>query len=244
MTLPDGAIPAFGDEAAVQWQLHSGLGKSIVVTSLDGEVAQLRFVGLLRNSPLQDEIIISEANFKRSFPAIDGYRFFLIDAPVERADAVASILEQTLGDYGFDVGSTSDRLRDYLAVQNTYITTFQTLGGLGLGLGAFGIVAVLLRNIWERRSELALMQALGFARGALVRYVLAENAMLVATGLLCGVLPAMLAIAPTLLRRPGDLSWASLAASVGAVVFVGVGVGFITTRAALRTPLIPALRRE
>jgi acetyl-CoA carboxylase carboxyltransferase component len=41
-----------------------------------------------------------------------------------------------------------------LAVQNSYISAFQSLGALGLVLGTFGIAAVQLRSIFERRKEL------------------------------------------------------------------------------------------
>ena len=57
---------------------------------------------------------------------------------------------------------TAERLEAYLAVENTYLTTFQALGGLGLLLGALGLAVVLLRSVWERRGELALLRALGY----------------------------------------------------------------------------------
>ena len=37
----------------------------------------------------------------------------------------------------------------------------QALGRLGLLLGAVGLAIVLLRGVWERRGELALLRALG-----------------------------------------------------------------------------------
>jgi len=39
-------------------------------------------------------------------------------------------------------------------VQNTYLGTFQILGGLGLLLGSAGLGIVVLRNVLERRGEL------------------------------------------------------------------------------------------
>ena len=52
---------------------------------------------------------------------------------------------------------TAERLAEFHAVENTYLSTFQTLGGLGLLVGTVGLAAVLLRNVLERRRELALL---------------------------------------------------------------------------------------
>ena len=55
---------------------------------------------------------------------------------------VAPALEGTLGDYGFDAETSDQRLAAFFAVQNTYLSTFQSLGGLGLLLGTFALAAV------------------------------------------------------------------------------------------------------
>ena len=41
----------------------------------------------------------------------------------------------TLGDYGFATETTAARLAGFLAVQNTYLSAFQSLGAVGLLLG-------------------------------------------------------------------------------------------------------------
>ena len=51
--------------------------------------------------------------------------------------------------------STGARLAAFQEVQNTYLSIFQLLGGLGLLLGTVGLGMVVLRNALERRSELA-----------------------------------------------------------------------------------------
>src|SRR5206468_6409290 len=94
--------------------------------------------------------------------------FFLLDlldrAP-EAASVAAGVLEEQLSDFGFDVVSTSERLASFHRVENTYLSTFQTLGGLGLVLGTLGLATVLLRNVLERRRELALLRAIGYNAG-------------------------------------------------------------------------------
>ena len=51
---------------------------------------------------------------------------------------MAEVLEERLSDQGFDALSAAERLQDLLAVQNTYLSTFQSLGVLGLLLGTLG----------------------------------------------------------------------------------------------------------
>src|SRR5262249_802171 len=132
--LDDGSIPAIGDANTVKWILHSDLGKEIEVQNDQGQAVRLRIVGLLQDSIFQSELLLSEHNFLGAFPRQEGYRFFLVDAPPDRASEVRTALETALADQGFFVTPTAQRLESYLAVENTYLQTFQALGGLGLAL--------------------------------------------------------------------------------------------------------------
>jgi hypothetical protein len=49
----------------------------------------------------------------------------------QNVSSVTEILEQRVGDFGFDVVSTHERIADFHRVENTYLSTFQSLGGLG-----------------------------------------------------------------------------------------------------------------
>jgi ABC-type antimicrobial peptide transport system permease subunit len=92
---------------------------------------------------------------------------FFVDAPSDKVERIAETLSKALQDYGFSAVRTQERLAAFNAVQNTYLGTFQMLGGLGLLLGSFGLGVILLRNIYERRSEFALLLAVGFRKSAL-----------------------------------------------------------------------------
>jgi len=242
--LDEGVIPAIGDEAAVRWQLHLGLGREMPVTSENGDPVHLRFVALLQGSALQDEIIISDRNFRRLFPSISGPSFFLIEAPPESAPAVEQSLERELERFSFDAALTKDRLASYSAVQNTYLSTFQALGGFGLLLGTLGLAAVVLRNVWERRREFALLRAVGYSSGSIGALVLIENALLVACGLLAGTVSAFVAVAPRMYQDAGDVPWTSIALLLAVVLATGMVAGGLGFRAAVRAPLIASLRAE
>jgi len=240
----DGAIPVIGDANSLTYVMHLELGNELVLDQSGGPI-RLRIVAALRDSIFQSELIMSEANFLKVFPQHEGHRFFLIDTPArDRTEAVATLLEDRLSDYGFDVTGTNERLANFHRVENTFLSTFQILGGLGLLLGTLGMAAVLLRNVLERRRELALLRAVGYNSSHFTLMVIAENAFLLCSGLVTGTVCALLAIAPVLIERGGQLPNASLALLLLAVLIAGLTASLVATLAALRSPLLPALRAE
>jgi ABC-type antimicrobial peptide transport system permease subunit len=241
----DGTIPVIADANSMTYVLHLKLGDEFVLNREGGVQVRLRLVGALSDSIFQSELLMSEKNFLRLFPEQEGYRFFLLDAPSpETSAAAAAILEERLSDFGFNVTATGERLASFHRVENTFISTFQMLGGLGLALGTLGMAAVLLRNVLERRRELALLRAVGYNAIHLALMVVAENALLLLCGLLTGIVCALLAIAPIFFSRGGNLPLFSLGLLLLAVLISGLLASLAATAAALRSPLLPALRSE
>jgi ABC-type antimicrobial peptide transport system permease subunit len=177
------------------------------------------------------------------YPRQEGFTVFLIDPNGTNQSQVETWLSEGFASYGFTLQSTKERVAAYLAVVNTYLTTFQLLGGFGLLLGVLGLAVVLLRSVWERRSELALLRAVGYSAGNLNRVVLSENLLLLLIGLSAGIVAALVSVAPHLLGG-GQIPWLRLTAMLGAVLLVGIIITLLTTRSSLRTPIVPALRRE
>ena len=243
-TFEDGAVPAIGDANTITYLLKLGIGRDFSITDERGRNRALRIVGMLSGSVLQGELIIGERRFTELFPSVSGHGFLLIDAPASDVARLGEALERDLGDFGLDVESTLARLNAYRAVENTYMSTFQTLGGLGLILGTLGLGAVMLRNVLERRGELALLRAVGYRSAGLGWMVFAENAWLLVVGLLIGGLSALLAVAPNAVSRPGQIPWTSLAWTLLFVMLAGLASSAAALRSTLKTPLLPALRRE
>jgi ABC-type antimicrobial peptide transport system permease subunit len=127
-------------------------------------------------------------------------------------------------------------------VENTYLSTFQTLGGFGLLLGTVGLATVLVRNVLERRRELALLGAVGYGRRHFLLMAAAENTVLVAGGLAAGAICAGLAIAPAVIERGGRVPLSSGAALLLFCVFVVAVLSSIAAMAA--APLLGSLRAE
>lgn len=232
------------DTATYSLHLGGGLGATYTVGDDSGREVPLEVVGQLKGSPFQGDLLVSEEELLRRWPEVAGYRFFLIDCPDEKTDEVRRILERTLGDYGFVAEPMADYLAGYLAVPNTYLSTFQSLGGLGLLLGTVGLAVVQWRNVIERRRELAVLRAVGLGRRQIAWLVMAESGLLLVAGLGCGVLAAMVAVLPHWLTGDASIPFASLVGTLALVLLVGVAASGLAVRAAVAAPLLAALREE
>ncbi|MFH1267836.1 MAG: FtsX-like permease family protein [Planctomycetota bacterium] len=242
-------VPVVLDAATATYALHLGRGKpTLDVTTDGGETVRLRVVGVLSGSIFQGDVLVSEENLLGHFPETSGYRFFLVESDVasdpDAAQAIQEALDSALGDYGLTTETTGQRLGRFLVVQNTYLATFQSLGGLGLLLGTLGLAAVQLRAVLERRGELALLRATGFGRRALVWLVMLENGLLLLAGLGAGVAAASVAVLPHLVSGGASIPWVSLGATLILVLAVGLLAGLAAVRAVLVAPLLAALRGE
>jgi ABC-type antimicrobial peptide transport system permease subunit len=131
-----------------------------------------------------------------------------------------------------------------LMAQMPEANTFQVLGGLGLLLGSAGLGVVVLRNVLERRAELAVLQAVGFRRRALQWLVLSEHAGLLWLGLGVGITAALAAVLPALLAPGAEVHYVALGATLAAVLVTGLAWTWFATRMALRGELLKALRNE
>jgi hypothetical protein len=248
--LPSDVIPAIGDAASIQWALGKKLGDTIEFTDERGQKFKVRLVAGVANSILQGNLIIDEAEFVKRFPGEAGHRMFLIDVPsntgaeTNRLEKVSAAMSRALQDVGLELTPTTTRLAAFNAVQNTYLNTFQVLGGLGLLLGSAGLGVVVLRNVLERRSELGLLQAVGFRRRSLQWLVLSEHGGLLGLGLAVGITAAIAAVLPALLAPGAQNHYVALFATLGGVLVSGLAWTWVATRLALRGELLKALRNE
>jgi putative ABC transport system permease protein len=240
----DGAVPAIADQTSLQYVFHLAVGDDFVFTPEGRAPVRLRIVGTLADSVLQSELIIGEDAFVRLFPQHEGYRVWLIEIPEADATAVTTTLEDRLSDFGVDVTDTRARLAAYHQVENTYLSTFQALGALGLLLGTLGLAAVLARNVLERRRELGLLGAVGFTPRHLRTLVTSESAVVVGSGIAIGTIAALVAVAPALRERAGAVPFASLAWLLAAVAMTALVASLLAVRVATSIRIVEAVKSE
>jgi putative ABC transport system permease protein len=238
-------IPVIGDKASVMWALKKNLGESITYTDGNGGELQLRIVALLENSVLQGNLLISDDAFIKFFPNSGGHRLFLVDVDsTAAAGEIADNVTKALDRQGMALERTDVRLADYARVQNTYISIFSVLGGLGVLLGTAGVGLVIARNVVERRREFAVMTALGFQRKALVKMVLSEHFTLVLAGLFIGVTAALITVAPNLLGHAAGFPLGIIIFLTAMIALGGLCFCLVATQLALRGSFLEVIASE
>jgi ABC-type antimicrobial peptide transport system permease subunit len=198
----------------------------------------------LANSVFQGNIIISNDALMKKYPSVSGHRLYLVDCPEEKVEEVRRLLSWALQDVGIDISGTGERLAGFNKVENTYLSIFLILGGFGLLLGTIGLGIVVMRNLLERRGELALLKAIGFNRDSINKLILSEHVVLLIIGTLSGCLTALFAVLPAMLTPGSAVPYFTIIVTLLAILISGFLWIYLATTYAMKGDLLPALRNE
>jgi ABC-type antimicrobial peptide transport system permease subunit len=201
-----GVIPAVADQTVIQWGLGKKVGDTLDYVSEVGEPLRLLLVGGLTPSVFQGNVIISERHFLAHFPSSSGTNVFLVEGEAENAEAISTDLQATFRDYGWEMTPTQVRLSQFYSVTNTYLAIFLVMGTFGMILGTVGLAILLVRNIRERRYEIALMAATGFSRKKIRSLISREYILLLVVGVVGGFITAVFSTLPVFLSGHSEVS--------------------------------------
>jgi ABC-type antimicrobial peptide transport system permease subunit len=193
---PD-VLRAFIDETTLMWVLKKKPGDRIDYTDEQGNTFPLEIAGTLAGSVFQGSFIVDEQRFLERFPSTGGYQLFLAGTPGDLAET-RGVLQKSLTDLGATVTTTSDRLAAFNSVENTYISIFNVLGGLGVILGAAGLGIVTARNLSERRNEFSLLHQIGISRKIIRSLIVRETRQYILWAIGIGLVAAIISILPAL----------------------------------------------
>ena len=240
----EGAAPAVVDANTLQWAMKKKVGDVIEIPGERGQPARIEIAATVPASILQGLVIIPEGDFVEKFPNTAGTRFFLVDCPREKMDAVREHLTRQLGDRGLELTPAAKRLAEFNEVENTYLSIFQVLGGLGMLLGSAGLGIVVARNVFERRREFGLLEAVGFPVRMLRALVAAEHRWLIVGAVVIGGVSALVAVFPRLAGQASAFPWRGILTLLAGTTLLSAFWVWLATRLALRRSQIPALRSE
>jgi len=248
---PDGVVPALaGDSNTAMWGLERKAGRDDgdILTYRDekGGIFRVKLVGTLpmRLSIFQGAILISSETFEEKYPSEGGYRMFLVDVKGGDGDEVKDLLSDRMDRFGLRLVPPVQRLREFYAVESTYMLMFLVLGGMGLLLGSAGMGIVVLRNILERRGELGLLRAVGYSGRQVRRVILAEHWLVLGVGLVAGVVASLVAMWPSFSAPGVKLPYLTIVLFFfGIVIFQFVWIA-VSVRMAMHQSMLASLRNE
>jgi putative ABC transport system permease protein len=244
MDTDDAVIPGIADETVIIWGLGKSVGDTLEYIDEKGRPFRIRLVASLANSIFQGNVLVAENVLIKKYPSLSGHRLFLVDSPAAHAESVLSTFSWAMQDMGIDISRTADRLAEFNKVENTYLSIFLILGGFGLLLGTVGLGIVVMRNILERRGELALLKAVGFNKSAINKLIFSEHILLLMLGIISGFITALIAVFPALITPGGAVPYMTILVTLLVILISGGLWISLATWFAVRGDLLPALRNE
>ena len=205
--LAPGVIPGFADQTVITYGLRKSVGDTLLYRDESGRILKIKLAGGLDNSIFQGSILVSDTLLRTFYPSSGGSHIMLIDGPIDHRDEIAQRLETLFRDYGLMATPASARLASFNAVENTYLSVFMLLGGLGVIIGTIGLGIIFLRNMTQRKQELAMYVALGFRRQFIFRLVLAEHTLILLSAIFLGVISAIPVLLPLLASPAYSVPW-------------------------------------
>src|SRR5271169_4219413 len=254
---PDGAVL----EASFAQAVHVGVGDQITVYGIDGTTAQMRVIGIADTADqgfypqwtpgliwVQHRLLTKVEPSASETHEIVGLRLY-----DNSAVATGQVVQTIWNLYnGSSENSAVERYSTWQQVKDSMASNDRLLGLL---LALFGIIALVAApcaianvtagRVLVQRQDIAMLKALGFTPGQVVRMVVAEQTLLGAAGAGLGLVVAHVATSPEFVRPPDGTpvslgppagSWMALIA-VGTVLTVAVATVIPAWRAGQVSPV-------
>jgi putative ABC transport system permease protein len=190
-TANDSVYPALIDETVLTWGLMLQLGDTLRYEGNNGRKVYLQIAGTLANSIFQGNILMDKKCFSGIWNEITGSEIMLFKVSEQETDDTRQLLSQALNEYGVRVTGAAQRLKEFNAVTDTYLTIFLSLGGLGLLLGLMSFIIVARKNLAARKEQIRLYRSLGFPDDRIAGILFAENRIVPLYAVLFGVLGSL-----------------------------------------------------
>jgi putative ABC transport system permease protein len=248
-------------EASLAAAVHVGVGDEITVQSVDAGAVRMTVIGIADTADqgfypqwTPGLIWVPQPVLSAVEPATGGREYVVDLRLADVAPLAVGQLVQTIYDAynGPAESSVVQRFSTSQEVENSMASDSRLLGLL---LGLFGLIAlgaapcaianVTVGRVLMNRQDIAMLKALGFTPGQVIRMLVAEQTALGVVGALCGVALARVVTSPEFVRPPDGMpvglaplpgSWVMVIAA-GTVLTVAVATVIPAWRAGLVSPV-------
>jgi ABC-type antimicrobial peptide transport system permease subunit len=110
-------------------------------------------------------------------------------------------------------------------------------------LGVAGIGLILVRNFNNRRRDFGLMLAEGFSLRTIRKMIFSEHLIILAAGILTGLVSALVATRPSLVND-AELPWLTISVMILLILATGITALLLSVRSVRTDSLIGRIRRE
>lgn len=231
---------AVGDADTIEWILGTSVGHTYNLDNGRGDPAELNIVGSTHGTFIAGYLIVSRDTINRLYPGIEGPTLFLVKAPSANVVKLREALVRNLADYGATVKYPEAIVAEIHGVMNAYLSIFVVFGSLGMILGVCGSALAAARNVLDRRSEFALMLAVGIPRNTVAYWMVAETHLGVILGAVAGL---VLALFVGLVER-SSVSLGGLGLATLTIVLTSSVACVCVSASFLRKGVMGALRSE
>src|SRR5580698_9081823 len=232
---PDGAVL----EASFAQAVHAGVGTRIMVDGIDGTAVPMTVIGVADTADqgfypqwtpgliwVQHKLLTRVEPNASETQMVVGLR--LAD---NSAVATGQVVQTIWNLYnGPSENSAVERYSTWQQVQDSMASNDRLLGLL---LALFGVIALIAApcaianvtagRVLVQREDIAMLKALGFTPGQVVRMLLAEQTVLGAAGAGLGLLAARIMTSPEFVRPPDGTPVGLAPLSGGWMALIGVG---------------------
>jgi putative ABC transport system permease protein len=154
----------------------TGRENPLTVVGIDGSL-----------DPAENGAMVASTHLPTFVDRTSASRFYVKVAPGAQPDEVAQRLQNDLLPFGVQASTFRSLVDDRLSSQAQFIGLLEGYLSLGLLIGIAGLGVVMVRAVRERRREIGMLRAMGFASSVVRRAFMVEASFIAVQGILIGV---------------------------------------------------------
>ncbi len=230
--------------------LHTGVGKTVDLVTVDGKQAKLKVIGLYRDPIMLNGVILDNTGYTSVFGKPQLFMVFVKGDLGTGAAQNETALKAALASVPTADVQTAQQYKDSIVKQvNQLLNLLYGLLAMSVIISLFGIVNTLVLSVFERTREIGLTRAIGMSRRQVRATVRFESVITSIIGAIMGIIVGVVFAWVVTTKFAGQgITFSIPGGQLIAFLIVGVIVGVIAAilpaRRAARIDILEAIHYE